>query len=362
MRGWYAVCYDGDGPIQTGIGSYATKEEAIPEAQSWAKCEELECDYPLVNENLTKNKTMSEELKVTSIKRLLDKDDFTNGDNVKRIKGKITALYNANKGDDYEYQNGEFTGEDGSKIRICFSKCSQPSSAKNKTVMISSVSNDQQGWLGIKVLDKEHDGKKQRELRIVPSAIVEYIGGPNGSSSDSPKDKTTGEKTEGRPAPERKGSQDHPRPLLEDMVELHFDVATLVAKRYGKESFEVVAPFIATVFIEAAKNGLAYDYKNRASKPVPVKYPPAPKDYSLWKECVMPWGKEGVIGKKLSELSEDKLREIHIYFDEKGINTDLAECVYQAARDLNLFKQKEKAEQEAADNAALDAAPDDIPF
>lgn len=32
MRGWFAVLYDHDGPIQTGIGSYKTREGAEQEA------------------------------------------------------------------------------------------------------------------------------------------------------------------------------------------------------------------------------------------------------------------------------------------------------------------------------------------
>lgn len=364
MRGWYSVLYDQEGPIHTGICSFETKEEAIQDAQCWAQAEELGCDYPLVNENLTKNqKQMSEELKVTSIKKILDRDEFSDGDNVKKIKGKITAMYPVRKGGDgdsgYEYQNCEFEGEDGGKIRICFSKCTQPTSAKGQKVTIHSIKNDQRGWLGIQVKDGEHDGKKTRELRIVPSAVLEYSGqASTGSGGGSGGSSGGGEKSQ--PAQSKRDDSVHPIVILKDLIGLHAKIVDLVNESYGESA---KPEYIATLFIEAAKNGLAFNFLERVSKPVPIKYPPAPKDYSLWKECVMPWGKEGVIGKKLSELPEDKLREIHIYFDEKGINTDLAECVYQAARDLGLFKkEEEQQQQQAADDAALDAAPDDIPF
>lgn len=49
ISGYFAVCIwwntDMDGfwePWNTGIGRYATKEEAVTEAKQWAKAEELE--------------------------------------------------------------------------------------------------------------------------------------------------------------------------------------------------------------------------------------------------------------------------------------------------------------------------------
>lgn len=39
MRGWFAIIYDDDGPIQSGIGSYHTAAEAWVEAAQWAESE-----------------------------------------------------------------------------------------------------------------------------------------------------------------------------------------------------------------------------------------------------------------------------------------------------------------------------------
>lgn len=39
LRGWFAVVYDNDGPIQSGIGSYNTEFEAWAEAYDWAVSE-----------------------------------------------------------------------------------------------------------------------------------------------------------------------------------------------------------------------------------------------------------------------------------------------------------------------------------
>lgn len=46
MRGWFAVMMEHNGtfaePVETGIGSYRTKDEAKAEAMAWAEAEELE--------------------------------------------------------------------------------------------------------------------------------------------------------------------------------------------------------------------------------------------------------------------------------------------------------------------------------
>ena len=46
MRGWFAVMMEHNGtfaePVNTGFGSYKTRDEAKVEARSWAEAEELE--------------------------------------------------------------------------------------------------------------------------------------------------------------------------------------------------------------------------------------------------------------------------------------------------------------------------------
>lgn len=45
MRGWFAMLYDNDGPIQTGIGSYPDASGAKVEACEWAQSEGLMVDF-----------------------------------------------------------------------------------------------------------------------------------------------------------------------------------------------------------------------------------------------------------------------------------------------------------------------------
>jgi len=44
MRGYFAVLYDDDGPIESGVGSFGTYAEAHEEAVAWAQSEGLIVD------------------------------------------------------------------------------------------------------------------------------------------------------------------------------------------------------------------------------------------------------------------------------------------------------------------------------
>lgn len=44
MRGYFAVLYDDDGPIESGVGSFGTYAEAHEEAVAWAQSEGLSVD------------------------------------------------------------------------------------------------------------------------------------------------------------------------------------------------------------------------------------------------------------------------------------------------------------------------------
>ena len=50
MRGFFAIIYDNDGPIQSGIGSYSSGKEAAIEAIEWAESE----NYPIEAQKLRK--------------------------------------------------------------------------------------------------------------------------------------------------------------------------------------------------------------------------------------------------------------------------------------------------------------------
>jgi hypothetical protein len=41
MSGHFAVMYDDDGPINTGVGRYKTRKEAVQEARDWSRANEV---------------------------------------------------------------------------------------------------------------------------------------------------------------------------------------------------------------------------------------------------------------------------------------------------------------------------------
>ena len=45
MGGYFAVLYDNDGPVQTGIGRYKTIDDAKAEAIQWSQCEGVAVDF-----------------------------------------------------------------------------------------------------------------------------------------------------------------------------------------------------------------------------------------------------------------------------------------------------------------------------
>lgn len=50
LRGYFAVMYDSEGPIMTGIGSYKSSEEAWAEAITWAKAENIPHDRESIDD------------------------------------------------------------------------------------------------------------------------------------------------------------------------------------------------------------------------------------------------------------------------------------------------------------------------
>lgn len=370
MRGWFAIlCTDIGDPIATGFGSYKTRHEAEEEAIEWAASEgaldrwkfdfNLEPHKTLVNEiNKQQQQQNMADLKPKAFKILLDKEETSDGEIVKCIRGTIKSLYPVKKGEGqsgpYEFQNGTMTDEAGTDMKVTFSNNTQPPSAKGKKVTITSQKSDQHGWQGIKVVDssytKNNDTVNERVLKITGTGKVEYDGGtPSGGEKPSGGSSGGGEQT--RPA-----SNVHPIVILKDIVSLHAKVVDLVNEIYGDK---VQPEYYATVFIEACRQGCQHDAVKRLAAPVPVTYPPAPKDPTKWRECVIPKGE--LAGKTLEEIDNETLMEFFVMCDEhespKVKNGAFAECVYKAAEDRGLLKPKDTPQD--PDN---DQPEDDIPF
>jgi hypothetical protein len=349
MRGYFAILCNEEGPIQTGIGSYPTPEGAQQEAQEWALSEDLTFKKPsLVNET-SKTNHMA---KIKTIKELLDKEEFPAGAVVMAVAGEITGLFKIRKGTgssgDYEYQNGKLKDATG-EIEVCFSKCSQPDSAKGKKVTITSKTTNH-GFQGIKIEDdsyeKDGETKHKRILKITPSADIVFVGGaPTGSTQSG-----------GQAGPAQSGGgqtsgfdlSKHPLVIVDDIAALHSVIVDVVSSQYEKSSEALRQSYTATLFIEACKTGCAVDFIKRYKKPK-AGYPAPPSDPSKWKECILPKGP--FEGKTLADVPDDKLLEYYNYYMEKKDEGNMAKCVYQAAKDRDLLpKDEPQTEEEGGDD------------
>lgn len=308
--------------------------------------------------------------KPVSVEKLLDPDTFADQASVMCISGTLTKLFKANKGDEYEYQNGEFKDSTG-KIKIVFSKCTQPQGSRNQKVTITSQKTNH-GWQGVRVEDREYekDGetKHERQLKITPSAEIEYgsngSGGGDNGGDDEPQNtsrKSSGGNggSTGHPAKERSTPAVHPLVAIKDMLKLHTTLTALVSETYGKDiDKDAKQAAVATLFIECAKMGLIWDFEKKAGAPIQKAHSPAPKDPKKWKQAVIPAGANE--GKTLEEVSDEDLMKYHEYYDKKGDNSALAECIYQAAADRKLLPDPEPENE--GNDAGDDTPRDDIPF
>lgn len=277
---------------------------------------------------------------MSNILTVKDVEGMDDGDIVKCIQGTITAIYEAKKGDTYEYQNGLLKDATGT-VAICFSKCSQPLSAKGREVILTSHKTEKFGWQGVKIEDQrfEKEGKQvtKRVLKITPTASIEYQGAP--PAADQAKGAAPGKATSTAPAK-------HPLAILDDLIDCYSVCLTRVRADYPDIPFEDQRAIATTIFIEGNKGyGLSNDFNVRANadpnaKPEPpaesespaeperpVKEAKAPDE--AWRKVVIPKGLYK--GKTLAEVPEEKLKELFNYYDTNGDNSPMAEAVYAAA-------------------------------
>lgn len=347
------------GPIAYGP-EMPTVEEAITALETYhTQKPKRAAEKSLVNENQTANQnkqTMSDNIKATSIGKIIaDDTDISDGDIIKKITGTITGIFDPKKGGDgdkqWEFQNATLKDATGS-IKITFSKCSQPLSAKGKTVTIISKKSDAHGWNGIKVEDKtytKNQGKSNEEevseriLKITPTAEITYEGGTPSATQSS--GGSAGPSNTNGPA---RDLSIHPQNIILNTLMLHQHCHKMTAEAYpiekGKLSEESQRAYVSSVFIEAVKQGAAIDFATRNAKPAPplMGYPPVPTDPSKWKEAVIPKGANA--GKTLEEIDDDTLRAFHEFYEGKKDTGNMAKCVGQAMKDRNLLPPDESGE------------------
>jgi len=243
-------------------------------------------------------------------------------DIIKKVTGKITKLFPEKKFEgNYgptSVQNGEIE-VDGQAYKIAFWKCTQPESAKGRTVTLSSTRGKQ--GLGGVVLEKESyekEGKKIENLliKVSASANIEFNG-----VSEEPV----------RVAPTQHSKvivTDNPEEALDQIVETHLYINSLVRMAYSKVTDEeTLRAYVSSVFIEANRKGISIS----RSEPKVEEPKLDPKE---WASVIVPSGSHK--DKKLAEIGKPALTKLYQYYLDKGFITPFSKCVEQAAQDLNL--------------------------
>jgi hypothetical protein len=247
-------------------------------------------------------------------------------DIIKKVTGKITKLFPEKKFDGQygptSVQNGEIE-VDGQTYKLAFWKCTQPESAKGRTVTLSST-RGKQGLNGLTFEEEsyEKEGKKIKNflIRVSASAKIEYDG-----VSEEPARVTSTPKVI---------VTDNPEKALDEIVEMHLYIDCLVRMAYlGKiTDEETLRSYVSSVFIEANRKGIHYSSKVEAPK---KEEPKAEElDPADWASVIVPSGSQK--GKKLAEIGKPALTKLYEYYLEKGFTTPFAKCVEKAAEDLNL--------------------------
>jgi hypothetical protein len=252
-------------------------------------------------------------------------------DIIKKVTGKITKLFPEKKFEGSygptSVQNGEIE-VDGQAYKIAFWKCTQPESAKGRTITLSSTRGKQ--GLGGVTFEKESyekEGKKIENLliKVTASGKIEYDG-----VSEEPVRVTSTPKTI---------VTDNPEKALDQIVETHLYIDALVRMAYlGKiTDEETLRSYVSSVFIEANRKGIHYSSKVEAPKKEEPKAEELnPED---WASVIVPSGSQK--GKKLAEIGKPALTKLYEYYLEKGFTTPFAKCVEKAAEDLNLDSPEE---------------------
>jgi len=254
-------------------------------------------------------------------------DGIEQKDIIKTVTGTITKLWEPRT---HQGEKGEYTMQggdiqiDGETYGLKLINNPQDQSIKGKKVTISST-RSKHGLNGV-ALDHENyqskNGPVDRDvIKVTKTGKIEVEG------QSAPK------QSQQKPVVETIVNDNRDMQLeLDRLVEHHMYIDSLVRTAYAKRQYdaETLRSYVASIFIEANKKGLAF-YKQ-----LPIEEPVDPKD---WGSVVVPEGHPKFMelgGKKLAEVGKPNLIKLHQYFLENPSDKPIAKAVEQAAEDLQL--------------------------
>ena len=263
-------------------------------------------------------------------------------DIIKKVTGKITKLFPEKQAEGnygpYTIQNGEIE-VDGKNYKLAFWKCTQPESAKGRTVTLSST-RGKHGMNGVTFEEESYKNKEGQQIhnqviKVSASAKVEYDG-----ASDEPVRVASTSKVI---------VTDNPEQAIDQIVETHLYIDSLVRMAYlGKiTDEETLRAYVSSVFIEANRKGISIGKSEPKSEPKAEEPKVEEIDPKDWASAIVPSGSQK--DKKLGEIGKPALTKLYQYYLEKGFNTPFAKCVEQAAIDFNL-------------DAPIEEDADEIPY
>ena len=249
-------------------------------------------------------------------------------DIIPKVTGKITKLWEPKEKEGnygkYTIQSGEIEIE-GNLYGLTFWDCPQNAEImKGKMVTISS----RKGKMGLGGVELDHESyttkngdKVDRDsIRVKKTAKVELAG-----SEQTAEEPTTRETRPVQSSPVQSGD---PKKAIDSIVEMHLYVDALVRHAYASrvKDEETLRSYVASVFIEANRKGIAFTGQVEAPKPVCD-----PKD---WGAAIVPSG--SMKGKTLGSVGKPALTKLYQHYLEKGFDCPFSKCVEQAGIDLNL--------------------------
>jgi hypothetical protein len=268
-------------------------------------------------------------------------DGIEQKDIIKRVTGKVTKLWEPKT---FTGPKGEFVIQggdieiDGQTYGLKFFNNTQEQSIKGNVVTLSSV-RGKHGLTGVSLEHESYDGKNGRVdrdiIKVTATGKVEF-----NRPSEEPARVAS-------PATPKSIVTDNPEKALDEIVELHQYIDSLVRMAYlGKiTDEETLRSYVSSVFIEANRKGIHYSSKVEAPK---KEEPQEQLDPDDWGSAIVPSGSHR--GKKLAEIGKPALTKLYEYYLEKGFTTPFAKCVEKAAEDLNL------------DSVTTDEEEDNIPW
>ncbi len=285
-------------------------------------------------------------MKSKTIAELLNKEEVPDQFPVMAVEGVLEKLFKHNSGTgqygDWELQNGSLKDSTG-EIKIVFSNNTQHLTSRGRKVKMMSTKSEH-GWKGVVIDDipeKNVKGKvypAERVLKVTAVAEIVYEGGQAAQQSGQSGQSNQTQQSTSYP-------QQKPSEIIKDVLACHDSVFVLVNDHYKDQTPEFRQSFIASVFIEANKQGACQQFIKRESQKVESSNEKVEKPVDQnnlfpadWPEAIVPGGSQK--GKKLKDVEDESLLSLFSYYDVKGDNSPFAECVYQAVRDRKLAPSK----------------------